>query len=118
MHILIDADGCPVTKIAARVAAEYKIPSTVMCGTAHRISIPGAEVVTVDQGADSVDFRLVNMIRKGEIAVTQDYGLAAMCLPEERSCYIRTGSSTRRRISPACSNSGLFPRRSGEAAAG
>ena len=91
MHILIDADGCPVTKIAARVAAEYKIPSTVICGTAHQISIPGAEVVTVDQGADSVDFRLVNMIRKGEIAVTQDYGLAAMCLAKRAAVINQDG---------------------------
>ncbi len=29
--------------------------------------------------ADGVDFRLVNLIQKGNIAITQDYGLAAMC---------------------------------------
>ena len=34
----------------------------------------------MDKGADSVDFCLVNLIQKGDIAVTQDYGLAAMCL--------------------------------------
>lgn len=34
----------------------------------------------VEKGADSVDFRLVNMLSAGDIAVTQDYGLAAMCL--------------------------------------
>ena len=32
------------------------------------------------QGADSVDFALVNMVHKGDIVITQDYGLAAMCL--------------------------------------
>ncbi len=31
-------------------------------------------------GADSVDFKLVNLVHPGDIVVTQDYGLAAMCL--------------------------------------
>ena len=33
-----------------------------------------------DKGADSVDFALVNRIKPGDIVVTQDYGLASMCL--------------------------------------
>ena len=33
-----------------------------------------------DKGADSVDFALVNRVRPGDIVVTQDYGLASMCL--------------------------------------
>lgn len=32
------------------------------------------------KGADSVDFALVNLVRPGDVVVTQDYGLAAMCL--------------------------------------
>ncbi len=80
MQIIIDADGCPVTKIASRLAAEYSIPCTVICDTAHTISIPGVKTTTVDQGAESVDFRLVNLVQNGDIAITQDYGLAAMCL--------------------------------------
>jgi len=27
-----------------------------------------------------VDFALVNLVQKGDVVVTQDYGLAAMCL--------------------------------------
>ncbi len=80
MRIYIDADGCPVTKITVRIAKECGIPCTLLCDTAHRFDIPGTEVITVEKGADSVDFRLVNMLEKGDIAITQDYGLAAMCL--------------------------------------
>ena len=80
MRIIIDADGCPVTKITVRIAREYGIPCTLLCDTAHCFDIPGTEVITVEKGADSVDFRLVNLIRKGDIAITQDYGLTAMCL--------------------------------------
>ena len=34
----------------------------------------------VDQGADSADFALVGHIAPGDLVITQDYGLAAMCL--------------------------------------
>lgn len=35
---------------------------------------------TVSKGADSADFALVNMVQHSDIVITQDYGLAAMCL--------------------------------------
>ena len=34
----------------------------------------------VQKGADCVDFALVNLVQPGDLVVTQDYGLAAMCL--------------------------------------
>ena len=80
MKIFIDADGCPVTDIAVRLAVKNNIPCTIICDTAHSIQRDNAETITVDKGADSADFRLVNLVSAGDIAVTQDYGLAAMCL--------------------------------------
>ena len=80
MHLFIDADGCPVTRIAVRVAGEYGIPCTLICDTSHQFDLPGAEVITVGKGADSADLRLVNLLQRGDIAVTQDHGLAALCL--------------------------------------
>ena len=86
MKLYIDADGCPVTRIAAERARAYGIPVTLVCDCAHLFEIEGTETVTVTKGADSADFRLVNLIRRGDIAVTQDYGLAAMCLA--RGAYV------------------------------
>lgn len=80
MRIFIDADGCPVTAITVKLAKEFCVPCTIICDTAHSIYYDGVETITVDKGADSADFRLVNLIQRGDIAVTQDYGLAAMCL--------------------------------------
>lgn len=80
MRILIDADGCPVVDIAIAIARRYAIDVTLICDTAHHFEREGAETITVSKGADSADFRLVNMIAPGDIVVTQDYGLAAMCL--------------------------------------
>ena len=80
MKIFIDADGCPVVDIAVRTAKKYGCECTIICDTAHSISRDGADTIIVDKGADSADFRLVNLVSAGDIAITQDYGLAAMCL--------------------------------------
>ena len=80
MKIFIDADGCPVVDIAVRAARHYGLECTLICDTAHSIQRDGAETIIVDKGADSADFRLVNLVSAGDIAITQDYGLAAMCL--------------------------------------
>ena len=37
-------------------------------------------MITVGAGADAVDFKLVSLCQKGDIVVTQDYGVAAMIL--------------------------------------
>lgn len=83
MKIFIDADGCPVVDIAVRTAKKYGIECTIICDTAHSIQRDGAETIIVEKGADSVDFRLVNLVGVGDIAITQDYGLAAMCLSKK-----------------------------------
>jgi len=80
MRVLIDADGCPVVKTAVNICNKNDIKVILICDTSHIFNIDGVETITVDKGADSVDFRLVNMIEKGDIVITQDYGLAAMCL--------------------------------------
>lgn len=80
MQVLIDADGCPVVDITVRLCKRRGVPCVILCDTSHVFSKPGAETITVSKGADSVDFALVNRVRAGDIVVTQDYGLAAMCL--------------------------------------
>ena len=80
MEIFIDADGCPVVEITVNTAFENGIKSTIVCDTAHIFNYENAETIVVTKGADSVDFSLVNKVKKGDIVITQDYGLAAMCL--------------------------------------
>lgn len=79
-RILIDADGCPVVDLAVRLARQFSAECLILCDTAHYFNKEGATTLTFSKGADSVDFALVNMLRPGDIVVTQDYGLAAMCL--------------------------------------
>lgn len=80
MELFIDADGCPITDLAVRLAKKAGVPCTILCDTAHDLQKDGAKTVTVSKGADSADFALVNLVHKGDLVVTQDYGLAAMCL--------------------------------------
>ena len=80
MKILIDADGCPVVDITLRLGRQYGIPCLILCDTAHFYQREGAQTLVFDKGADSVDFSLVNRIAPGDIVITQDYGLASMCL--------------------------------------
>lgn len=83
MKIFIDADGCPVIDITLAIAKEKGIECILITDTSHYFSKEGAETITVSKGADSVDFALVNRISAKDIAVTQDYGLAAMCLAKQ-----------------------------------
>ena len=80
MKIFIDADGCPVVNETVQLCKEFKKECIIICDTSHQIERDGATTITVEKGADSADFRLVNMLEKGDVAVTQDYALAAMGL--------------------------------------
>lgn len=80
MKVLIDADACPVVDIAVRLCKNHGISCLLLCDTAHTIHRDGAETLVFDKGSDSVDFALVNRTVPGDIVITQDYGLASMCL--------------------------------------
>lgn len=83
MKILIDADGCPVVDITVRMAKEHNIDCFILCDTSHVFEKDGATTLTFSKGADSVDFALANRVLAGDIVITQDYGLAAMCLSKK-----------------------------------
>ena len=80
MQLWIDADACPVVNLAIRVAARHGVEVTLVCDDAHHMQREGARTITVSRGADSADLMLVNLVHKGDCVVTQDYGLAALCL--------------------------------------
>ena len=80
MTILIDADGCPVVDLTLQIARQFGVPVIILCDTAHQIEREGAQTLVFDKGADSVDFALVNRVHPCDFVITQDYGLASMCL--------------------------------------
>ncbi len=80
MRIIIDADACPVVDITVNVAKEHGLECIIVCDNTHTIERDGATTIVVDKGADSADCRIVNIIEKGDVVVTQDYGLATLVL--------------------------------------
>ena len=91
MKVLIDADACPVVDIAVGLCRQKNIPCLLLCDTAHVMHREGAEILVFDKGSDSVDFALVNRVAPGDIVITQDYGLASMCLAKRATVLHQDG---------------------------
>ena len=80
MTIYVDADACPVIKITEQCAKKFELPVVLLCDTNHILTSEYSKVVTIGAGSDAVDFALINRCNKGDIVVTQDYGVAALAL--------------------------------------
>ena len=80
MKILVDADACPVVTIVEEIAEKYGIPVILLCDTNHVLRSEYSEIKIIGAGADAVDFALVGICEKGDLVVTQDYGVAAMIM--------------------------------------
>ena len=91
MQILVDADACPVVSIVERVAKEHNLPVTLLCDTNHVLSSDYSEVIVVEAGADAVDYKLISICHKGDIVVSQDYGVAAMALGKSAYAIHQSG---------------------------
>ena len=91
MKIYIDADACPVTRIAERVAKERDIPVVLLCDTNHVLNSDYSEIRVIGAGADAVDIALINLCQRGDIVVTQDYGVAALALGKGAKAIHQSG---------------------------
>lgn len=80
MQIFVDADACPVVRIVEKIAEKYQVAVTLLCDTNHVLNSEYSEVIVVGAGADAVDYKLISICHKGDIVVSQDYGVAAMAL--------------------------------------
>lgn len=89
--IWIDADGCPVVKIAIGIARKSGYQVTVVKNHAVIIEDDYAEIITVDVSRDAADFYIVNHMGVGDIVITQDYGLAAMALSKQGKIINQNG---------------------------
>lgn len=89
MKIYVDADACPVKDTIISIAQAQNIPVILVQSFSHfsHVDHPdGVETIYVDSGADAADFRIMGLVLKGDIIVTQDYGLASLGLA--KGCYV------------------------------
>lgn len=91
MTVIIDADACPVVKIAIDESKKYGIPVICVCDTSHEITNEYARTIIVDKGRDSTDLTVVNLCSEGDIVITQDYGVASMALAKKAACINQNG---------------------------
>lgn len=92
VHILVDADACPVKDEVLRVAKRHAVPVTFVAASWMRIA-EGERVrlEVVDHGFDAADDRIVEHARRGSIVVTADIPLAARCLAKGAQVLGTTG---------------------------
>ena len=89
MQIFVDADACPVVDIVETIAEKYNISTTLLCDTNHILYSDYSEVIVVGAGADAVDYKLISICHKGDVVVSQDYGVAAMALGKGLKAKVR-----------------------------
>ena len=83
VRVLIDADGCPVVDETIKISQTMGVEVIIFCDTTHFFERADVEVITVSKGSDAVDLKLINSVFKGDVIITQDYGLAAMGLAKK-----------------------------------
>ncbi|MDU5110253.1 MAG: YaiI/YqxD family protein [Clostridium sp.] len=83
MRIIVDGDACPGISIIEKIAKYYNLDLIVYCDINHYIALDYGEVKIVDSGFQSVDMYVVNTCIKNDIVISQDYGVAAICLGKE-----------------------------------
>ncbi|MGD6969257.1 YaiI/YqxD family protein [Rossellomorea vietnamensis] len=83
MKIYVDADACPVKDIIISEAANFEIEVILVSSFSHFSNAEqpsGVRTIYVDSGAEAADYRIVKLVKKGDMLVTQDYGLASLGL--------------------------------------
>lgn len=80
MRLIIDGDATPSREKLIALAKKYNIPVLIYCDMSHMIISDYADVILCDTGYQSVDEKIINHLKKGDLLVTQDYGLAALAL--------------------------------------
>lgn len=83
MKILIDADGSPVRKIVVRLAKKYQIRLLIISNVNHDIDEDYGDHIMVDSGFDQADHEIIKHLEKGDLVITQDYGLASLVLAKK-----------------------------------
>lgn len=89
MIIYIDADACPVQKEVIEIAKPKNINVTLVKSYSHysHDELPShVETIYVDKGNDMADFKIIQLVKKHDIVITQDYGLASLCL--QKGCTV------------------------------
>lgn len=80
MVILVDGDACPDLLEIKELARYYLVEMVVFVDYAHIIQDDYFKVNFCEVGKDSVDQAIIDVCKKGDLVISQDYGLASLVL--------------------------------------
>lgn len=83
LKIYVDADACPVKDIIIEEATNRNLEVVLVTSISHfslQAYPPGVETIYVDNGNEAADYRIIQLAKKGDFIITQDYGLASLAL--------------------------------------
>jgi uncharacterized protein YaiI (UPF0178 family) len=91
MKIIVDADAAPknALDICRRAAKDFSVSLVTVASFNHRIESDWH--VVVGNAPQEADMQVVNLTARGDIVVTQDWGLAAMVLGKGASALSPAG---------------------------
>lgn len=80
MAIRIDADACPDIFVIEQLTKQFQKELFLYRDQSHQIESAYGKCILCDTGFQSVDMKLLEDTLKGDLVITQDYGLAALAL--------------------------------------
>lgn len=84
MQILVDADACPVKQETIEVAKQFNITVCLVASYNHHLPIiDGVKTVQVDFSSQAADLYIANLVKREDIVLTHDFGLACLALAKE-----------------------------------
>lgn len=92
VHILVDADACPVKDEIYRVAERHKVGVSVVSNAAFRIPVsPLIRRVVVSDGFDAADDWIAERAGERAVVITADILLADRCIKAGATVLAPTG---------------------------
>lgn len=81
IKIVVDGDACPVKNEIIEIARVFHTQVSMVASFDHRLpSIDGVEMIQVDRSSESADMYIANYVKKGDLVITQDFGLACIVM--------------------------------------
>ncbi len=95
MKVIVDADACPkgVLQACFDLGRKYNIEVWTVASFNH--DIESDHHVVVGSDSQEADLKVMNLTDKGDIVVTQDWGLAAMIVGKQARCLSPNGREYR-----------------------
>jgi len=83
MRLIVDADANPTNTICVNIALDYQLDLIFVYDNSHYFNFDYGQMIVCDKGSDSVDFKILSLLKENDILITQDYELAGFALQKK-----------------------------------